>query len=295
MTIGIAVIGAGMAGRAHAAAYRTAPTLYESVLPPLRFVSIGDVSPEFGAWPRGASATSARHLLAGDRGGPRHRRRQRGGGQLPAPRDGRGPAGRRQARAVREAAERHPGGRSRHGRGRPQRRHRGPDRLHLPPGARRRRAARAGHVRRRWARSCTSTPATGATTPADPQGPMSWRYKGAPGLRCARRHRQPRRVPGGVPRRRHHRGERRPVHHRDHRASGAARRRSSGTATPRSATRTSRSRTTTTPASAPGSRTAPGSSRSPGSPPVTRTAWPSRCSATSGAATGRRSDRPSSS
>ena len=38
-----------MAGRAHAAAYRTAPTLYRSVLPPLRYVSIADVSPEFGA------------------------------------------------------------------------------------------------------------------------------------------------------------------------------------------------------------------------------------------------------
>ncbi len=49
MTLGIAVIGAGMAGRAHAAAYRTAPTLYASTLPPLRYVSIGDVSPEFGA------------------------------------------------------------------------------------------------------------------------------------------------------------------------------------------------------------------------------------------------------
>ena len=49
MTLGIAVIGAGMAGRAHAAAYRSAPTLYESTLPPLRFVSIGDVSPEFGS------------------------------------------------------------------------------------------------------------------------------------------------------------------------------------------------------------------------------------------------------
>ena len=49
MTIGVAVIGAGMAGRAHAAAYRTAPTLYQSSLPPLRFVSIGDVSPEFGS------------------------------------------------------------------------------------------------------------------------------------------------------------------------------------------------------------------------------------------------------
>jgi predicted dehydrogenase len=49
MTIGIAVIGAGMAGRAHAAAYRIAPTLYQPTLPPLRFVSIGDVSPEFGS------------------------------------------------------------------------------------------------------------------------------------------------------------------------------------------------------------------------------------------------------
>jgi predicted dehydrogenase len=47
--LGIAVIGAGMAGRAHAAAYRIAPTLYQSVLPPLRFVSIGDVNPELGS------------------------------------------------------------------------------------------------------------------------------------------------------------------------------------------------------------------------------------------------------
>jgi predicted dehydrogenase len=49
MTLGVAVIGAGMAGRAHAAAYRTAPTLYRSVLPPLRYVSVADVNPEFGA------------------------------------------------------------------------------------------------------------------------------------------------------------------------------------------------------------------------------------------------------
>ena len=48
MTIGIAVIGAGMAGRAHAAAYRVAPSLYSSVLPPLRYVSIGDISLELG-------------------------------------------------------------------------------------------------------------------------------------------------------------------------------------------------------------------------------------------------------
>jgi predicted dehydrogenase len=49
MTIGVAVIGAGMAGRAHAAAYRIAPTLYRSTLPDLRFVSIGDVSPGLGS------------------------------------------------------------------------------------------------------------------------------------------------------------------------------------------------------------------------------------------------------
>lgn len=48
MTIGIAVIGAGMAGKAHAAAYRVAPTLYESTLPDLRYVSIGDVNAEIG-------------------------------------------------------------------------------------------------------------------------------------------------------------------------------------------------------------------------------------------------------
>ena len=47
-SIGVAVIGAGMAGRAHAAAYRTASSLYAPDLPPIRLVSIGDVNPEFG-------------------------------------------------------------------------------------------------------------------------------------------------------------------------------------------------------------------------------------------------------
>ncbi|RKR75223.1 Gfo/Idh/MocA family protein [Frondihabitans australicus] len=46
--LGVAVIGAGMAGKAHMAAYRTAATLYEPVLPPIRLVSVGDVSPAFG-------------------------------------------------------------------------------------------------------------------------------------------------------------------------------------------------------------------------------------------------------
>ena len=47
--IGVAVIGAGMAGKAHAAGYRTAPTVYGSILPPIRYVSIGDVNQELGA------------------------------------------------------------------------------------------------------------------------------------------------------------------------------------------------------------------------------------------------------
>ena len=47
--LGVAVIGAGMAGRAHAAAYRTASALYSPVLPPVRLVSIGDVNAEFGS------------------------------------------------------------------------------------------------------------------------------------------------------------------------------------------------------------------------------------------------------
>ncbi|WP_336714139.1 Gfo/Idh/MocA family protein [Arthrobacter sp. USHLN218] len=47
--IGVAVIGAGMAGKAHAAAFRTAATLYDPVLPPVRLVSIGDVNAQFGS------------------------------------------------------------------------------------------------------------------------------------------------------------------------------------------------------------------------------------------------------
>lgn len=55
MTIGVAVIGAGMAGKAHIAAYRVAPTLYDSTLPELRYVSIGDVNAEL------AEATAKRY------------------------------------------------------------------------------------------------------------------------------------------------------------------------------------------------------------------------------------------
>jgi predicted dehydrogenase len=48
-SLGVAVIGAGMAGKAHAAAYRTASALYSPTLPPVRLVSIGDVNPGFGS------------------------------------------------------------------------------------------------------------------------------------------------------------------------------------------------------------------------------------------------------
>jgi predicted dehydrogenase len=40
--IGVAVIGAGMAGRAHCAGYRSAPTLFDPPLPPIRHVSVVD-------------------------------------------------------------------------------------------------------------------------------------------------------------------------------------------------------------------------------------------------------------
>jgi predicted dehydrogenase len=40
--IGVAVIGAGMAGRAHCAGYRSAPTLYDPPLPPIRYVAVVD-------------------------------------------------------------------------------------------------------------------------------------------------------------------------------------------------------------------------------------------------------------
>lgn len=46
-SIGVAVIGAGMAGRAHAAGYRSASTVYDADLPEVRLVAIADVNPAF--------------------------------------------------------------------------------------------------------------------------------------------------------------------------------------------------------------------------------------------------------
>ena len=43
-SIGVAVIGGGMAGRAHAAGYRTATTLFGTDRPDVRLVAIGDTN-----------------------------------------------------------------------------------------------------------------------------------------------------------------------------------------------------------------------------------------------------------
>ena len=46
---GVAVVGAGMAGRAHAAGYRSASTVYGEGLPEVRLAAIADVNPAFAA------------------------------------------------------------------------------------------------------------------------------------------------------------------------------------------------------------------------------------------------------
>ena len=47
--IGVAVIGAGMAGRAHCAGFRSAPTLYDPPLPPIRYVAVIDADARVAA------------------------------------------------------------------------------------------------------------------------------------------------------------------------------------------------------------------------------------------------------
>jgi predicted dehydrogenase len=51
-SIGVAVIGAGMAGRSHAHAYRTAQTLFGTDAPPVRLVAIADVNTDFASHTR---------------------------------------------------------------------------------------------------------------------------------------------------------------------------------------------------------------------------------------------------
>jgi predicted dehydrogenase len=48
-SIGVAVIGAGMAGRSHAAGYRSASTVYGEGLPEIRLAAIADLNPAFAA------------------------------------------------------------------------------------------------------------------------------------------------------------------------------------------------------------------------------------------------------
>jgi predicted dehydrogenase len=48
-SIGVAVIGAGMAGRAHASGYRSAPAVFGTDLPPVRLVAIADAHEPFAA------------------------------------------------------------------------------------------------------------------------------------------------------------------------------------------------------------------------------------------------------
>src|SRR5215218_6146409 len=48
-SIGVAVVGAGMAGRAHAAGYRSATTVYDRGFPGVRLVAIADVNPDFAS------------------------------------------------------------------------------------------------------------------------------------------------------------------------------------------------------------------------------------------------------
>jgi predicted dehydrogenase len=47
--IGVAVIGAGMAGRAHCSGYRTAPTLFDPPLPPIRYEAVVDAAEHVAA------------------------------------------------------------------------------------------------------------------------------------------------------------------------------------------------------------------------------------------------------
>jgi predicted dehydrogenase len=54
-SIGVAVIGAGMAGRSHAQAYRSASTVFGEGLPPIRLVAIADINEAF------ATRTAARY------------------------------------------------------------------------------------------------------------------------------------------------------------------------------------------------------------------------------------------
>ena len=61
-SIGVAVIGAGMAGRSHAHAYRTAQTVFGTDAPPVGLVAIADINADFAHHTRDrAEATLKKH------------------------------------------------------------------------------------------------------------------------------------------------------------------------------------------------------------------------------------------
>lgn len=69
--IGVAVIGAGMAGRAHLAGYRVAPTLFEAGLPPIDCVAVADLDEHVAKdaaarWGYQRHTTSWRELIEAD-------------------------------------------------------------------------------------------------------------------------------------------------------------------------------------------------------------------------------------
>ena len=130
--------------------------------------------------PPAASATSAREPTGRPSPPPTTSTWSAWCRQPPAPRDGRGPAGRRQARALREAAGADPRGRRGHGR-----RGRAPgpgDRVGFT--FRRSPAIEAIRERARRRRDGPLLHFNGhywCDYGVDPNGPMSWRYKGGPG------------------------------------------------------------------------------------------------------------------
>ena len=147
--LSVAVIGAGMAGRSHAAGYRNVNTVFGAGLPPVRLAAIADANvvlgedaarrygfekalPSWEAVVEDPTIDAVSIVVGND----------------PAPAD-RGGAGRRgQARAVREAARRIARRRPRDGRVGAYRRGRDRRRLHLPPLPRHRRDPRPRPARR---------------------------------------------------------------------------------------------------------------------------------------------------
>ncbi len=244
-SIGVAVIGAGMAGRAHAAGYRSASTVYGEGLPEIRLAAIADVNPAFaadtarrfgyeraeGGWEAVAAADDV-DVVSVVVANPLHRR------------DRRGPAGRRQARALREADGPDRRGRRGHGGRRqgvgPRDRHR----LRVPPLPRHRRHPRAARLRRHGPAPALQRPLL-VRLRGRPAGPDELALQGRTGLGRPVRHRQPPDRPGRVRVRPHPVGPGSGAVHLRHRARAPRWARPSATPPPRSATSPSRWRTRT--------------------------------------------------